>query len=325
MGRLVGLSKAAQRRLEWFIWHETHSKNVALTCRHFGIARKTWYHWAQRFDDQHLQSLEEGSRAPYHVRQPEYTPLEEQRVRQLRQRYPTAGREKLVVLYLEDYGEPIKPWTVRRIVHNKQLFAKRAIHKKRANGRKAGQKKKRITELLKEPRCGFLVEADTIVEYWQNEKRYILTAIDHYSRLAFARMYTTKAAANAADFLRRLVFLLGGRLQNVHIDNGSEFKGAFERAAHEFKIPLYHARPYQPKDKPFVERFNGILQQEYVDLGHFTLDVDRFNEGLLDWLIYYNFKRPHHALGLHRPMEFVTLSEQHTSAVLPMYSPMTQS
>ncbi|MFH1223639.1 MAG: integrase core domain-containing protein, partial [Pseudomonadota bacterium] len=117
-----------------------------------------------------------------------------------------------------------------------------------------------------------------------------------------------------------IVLLYGGAIENIHIDNGSEFKKEFERAAEQLGIELYHARPYQPKDKPLVERFNGTLKQEYIDLGNFTLDVEEFNRGLMEWIIFYNFKRPHYSLGLKRPFEFVNMK---VPKVLPMYSPIT--
>jgi len=313
--------KEVRLRLDWIILYETKfQRNTALTCRHFGIARKTFYHWYHRFNDTDLHTLTNQSRAPHLTRRPEYTYQEEQRVRELRQQYPTAGREKLVVLYQEDYGEPIKSWSMRRIVHDRKLYAKRALKTRRAKAQSRILRKKRITELLKEPRTGFLVEIDTIVIYWANERRYILTAIDYHSRLAFAYMYKSKASKHAADFLKRLHLLLGGQLTNIHIDNGSEFKREFEQAARELGVELYHARPYRAQDKPLIERFNGIIQQEYINLGHFSLDTEEFNRELLDWLIYYNFKRPHHSLGLKRPAECANMG---LTKVLPMYSPMT--
>lgn len=152
-------------------------------------------------------------------------------------------------------------------------------------------------------------------------KRYILTAVDHHSRLAFARMYSTKHARNAADFLKRLVILLDGQVKNIHIDNGTEFEAEFREAAESLKIGLYHARPYTPKDKPLVERFNGTLQQEFVNLGNFTPDAGLFNHELTEWLIFYNFVRPHHSLDLKRPAEFANMK---AARVLPMWSPITQ-
>lgn len=326
MAQALGLSKAARHRLEWVIWYEVHGRNVSLTCRHFGVARKTWYHWRCRFDETNLRRLEERSRAPLHVRSPQVTSLEEHRVRELRSRYPTAGRDKLVVLYADDYGEPVRPWVVRRLIRDHRWYAARALSHLTPRHRAQPRilRKKRVTELVREPHFGHLMEADTIVRYWNSEKRYILTAADTHAHVCFARMYPTKASRHATDFLRRLVLLCGGALQNLHVDNGSEFAGEFRTATEELGISLYHARPYRAQDKPVIERFNGVLQQEFIDLGHFTTDVEAFNADLTDYLVYYNAKRPHHSLGLKRPLEIAMLAQQQpTGRLLPMYAPMT--
>lgn len=317
------LSRQARLRLEWIIFYETKAKNNGrLTCRHFGIAPKTFYKWLNRFNETRLESLEDRSKEPINKRKPQYTYTEVVRMQELRAKYPTLGRDKLVPIYLEEYGEVIKAQSAKRIVSDFKLYAKRAVKVKRQGAWPKGLKKKRITELKLRPFTGFLIEADTIVIYFGNEKRYILTAIDYHSRFAFAYMYKSKASRNAADFLRRMVLLYGGIIENIHIDNGSEFKKEFEKAAKELKIDLIHARPYRAKDKPIIERFNGIIQQEYINLGNFTLDVEEFNRNLLDWIIFYNFKRPHHSLGLKRPIEYVKLKTE-TNNVLPMYSPIT--
>ncbi len=48
------LSREATRRLKVLDYARTHS--VAATCRHFGIARSTFYRWQSRYDPQHLSS-----------------------------------------------------------------------------------------------------------------------------------------------------------------------------------------------------------------------------------------------------------------------------
>jgi len=314
------ISREALTRLDWLIFYYTRAKeNASLVCRHYGIARKTFYKWLNQFDETNLRSLETKNRAPISKRKPEYTPEEIQKVIALRAMYPTLGRDKLQVVYEEEYRQKINPWHLRRIVHDFKLYAQRAVKNKRERLQNRILKKKRLTELRKEPFSGFLLELDTIVIYWGGNTRYVLTAIDYYSRFAFACMYKSKTSRNATDFLRRLYLLFDCRIKNIHVDNGSEFKKEFLKAAYELKIELYHARPYQPKDKPLIERFNGIIQQEYINLGHFTIDVEKFNHNLIDWLLFYNFKRPHHALGLQRPIDYVNLK----SKVLPMYSPMT--
>ena len=55
-------------------------------------------------------------------------------------------------------------------------------------------------------------------------KRYIFTAIDRHSKVAFARMYKSKSSYNAADFLNRLCYLMDGCIENIQTDNGSEFE-----------------------------------------------------------------------------------------------------
>lgn len=321
IANILKLSRNAIIRLEWIIFYETRAgSNATLVCRHFGISRKTFHKWYALFDELNLKTLEDRSRAPLNRRKAQYTYTEVVRMQDLRTNYPTLGRDKLVPIYLEDYGEPIKPQAAKRIVCDFKLYAKRAVKSNYQRSSIKGHQKKRITELLLKPFIGFCLELDTIVIYFSNEKRYIITAIDCHSRFSFAYMYKTKASRNAADFLKRLILLYGGKIENIHIDNGSEFMKEFLLAAKELGIELYHARPNTPKDKPLIERFNGILQQEFINLGNFTLDVEAFNRSLTEWIIFYNFKRPHHSLNLKRPAEFVNMG---TSNVLPMYSPKT--
>jgi transposase InsO family protein len=66
-----------------------------------------------------------------------------------------------------------------------------------------------------------------------------------------------------------------------------------------------------------VERFNPTLEYEWLNDGHFTADCRRFNEALTDWLIEYNFHRPHEALAYLTPIEYI---EQNSVNLLLMWS-----
>lgn len=79
--------------------------------------------------------------------------------------------------------------------------------------------------------------------------RYLLTAIDEVSKIAFARLYTTHSSKQAKDFLERLMYLTDKRVINLHHDNGSEFKDHFERACEQLHLPQWLSRPHTPKDK----------------------------------------------------------------------------
>src|SRR3989338_7560024 len=76
------LSPSAQLKLEWIIfYHTVGNKYVKATASHFGISRKTLHKWLSRFDETHLKSLEEHSRAPLRKRDWMVTQIEEDNIK----------------------------------------------------------------------------------------------------------------------------------------------------------------------------------------------------------------------------------------------------
>lgn len=318
--KVLNLSKEARNRLEWFIYHETKAKgNVSLTARHFGIVPKTLYKWKNLFNEKNLRTLEDGSRAPKHVRQKEITPEEETRIIALRKKHICWGKMKIAVLYERAYSTPISSWKVGYTIKRYKLYPDIKKNKQTQAKKKRNKLKIRTTKLKKKPFPGFLIALDTIVIYWRGKKRYILTAIDETSKIAFARMYTTKHSRNAADFIQRMAYLLDYELWNTCHDNGSEFEKEFQKAIRELDLGDYWSRPATPKDNPVSERFNRTVQEEFVAFGNMTDDVLLFNRNLTEWLVEYNFVRPHQTLDYETPWSFY----QKTAKVLPMYSSRT--
>lgn len=287
------LSRDAQGRLEWIIWYETTGKrNVLATCRHFHIAPKVFYTWKNRFDGIHLELLEDRSKAPKKRREKEITTEEEMRIVDLRKRHIRWGKEKLAVVYQNTHGHPISSWKIQYTIMKYKLYWNPKKNHRTQAKRRRSHEKKRITELQKQPVAGYLIALDTIVIYWNGLKRYILTAIDTTSKIAFARMYTSKSSKNAADFLRRMVYLLGEAPLHSLTDNGSEFHKEFETACRELGIAHYWSRKKTPTDNSVDERFNKTVREEFLDLGNFTPDPLQFNRAITEWLIEYTFVRP---------------------------------
>ena len=320
---LLRLSRAARGRLEWVIFFERNRQDVSLTARHFGIARKTFYKWSARFDARFLRGLEDESRAPRRTRTKEYTAWQYEHVVALRRQHIRYGKMKLLELYHQRFpgDQTISSWKIQCILQACGLYyepQKQArINRKRSRTRT----RKKITELQHRPRAGFLLCLDTVVRYWQGQKRYILTAIDRHTKVAFARMYRTHSSGSAQDFLDRLHLLLDGKIENIQTDNGSEFHRHFETACDRLGLEHYWSRVKTPKDNAVNERFNRTLQEEFIELGNMTADPEAFNSRLTEWLIEYNFRRPHQALGYLPPISF-TFKYHH---VLPMYPSSTSA
>jgi transposase InsO family protein len=312
----LSLTKEAKTRLEWFIFYETKaSENASFTCRHFGISPKIFYKWKNRFDGKNLRLLEDQDRAPKHVRQKEVTPTEEDRIIKLRKAHLRWGKVKLAKVYENEYGESISSWKFQYTIKKYKLYYHPTKNARTQKKRLQSHKKKRITELKKQPFAGFLIALDTIVIYLSDgTKRYILTAIDTVTKIAFARMYTTKSSANAADFLRRFMYLLDGECLNSLTDNGSEFHKEFINACSELGLTHYWSRSHTPKDNPICERFNRTLEDEFLAFGNMHRDPVVFNRKVTEWLIEYAFVRPHQSLGYDTPFQFYAKINK----VLPM-------
>lgn len=322
------LSAEAQLKLEWIIFYHTVGKRKAgKTAKHFGIARKTFYKWLKRFDEKNLLTLEEVSRAPRKTRMRDISYLQRDRIKKLRKKHMRWGKMKLQRRYLRVYGEKISSWKFQVVIREENLYFDKVAHTKQQKRRKRAQKhpKKRITDFVKKQEVNHLWHVDTIVfTVVEGGYRYLLTAIDEVSKVAYARLYTTHSSRQAADFLKRLEYLTEGNMVNLHHDNGSEFMKDFIKACEELKLPQWYSRVRTPTDNPVLERFNRTIQEEFVEMIDIGLeDVEEFNQRLLDWLIEYNNVRPHQTLDYLTPLEYIdqTLKEE----VLPMSSSRTVS
>lgn len=317
---LVDLSPAGRLRLEWMIFYETFDHDAYATAKHFGIAPKTFYKWFKRFNNGKVKKLEDEKKRPKHVRTWEVTAIKECRVMKIRKANMHYGKMKIKRLYFKMYDEEVSASQIGKIIRKHDLFPDQIKAEKVRNKLKNSVKKNRIQKLDIKEEHWFLLHLDTIVIYWGSVKRYILTAIDHHGKVAYARMYTTKSSRSAKDFLYRLYYLIDAPILNVQTDNGSEFFAEFEEALKQLLILHWFSRPRTPKDNSVVEKFNQTLQDEWLNDGHFTPNINDFNRELTVWLEEYNFYRPHQTLDYLAPYEYLENILAKQQKLLPMYS-----
>lgn len=326
------LSATAQLKLEWIIFYNTVGKRKAVpTAHHFGITSKTLHKWLGRFDERRLETLEEISRAPHQKRQREINQIQKVRIRKLRKAHMRWGKMKLQKLYHKEYGEDISRWKIQKVIETEKLYVDPIQQKKQQKKRKQAQNKpkQRITQFVKKHKVHHLWHVDTVLlTMTQGGYRYLLTAIDDVSKLAYARLYKSHSSQHAADFLKRLHYLTEGEIINLHHDNGTEFEKDFVTACKALSLPQWYSRVRTPKDNAVLERFNRTIQEEFVDMTETPIeDIQSFNLELTEWLIEYNSVRPHQALDYLTPLEYIDILQH--NKVLPMSSshtilPLTQ-
>lgn len=56
-----------------------------------------------------------------------------------------------------------------------------------------------------------------------------------------------------------------------------------------------------------VERFNRTVSEDFIVHHRAALrdDLSRFNDALVDWLLWYDTERPHEALGMVSPLRYI--------------------
>ena len=313
---LLKLSKQAKQKLEWFIYYYSKAGEKALTtCRYFGIGKTAFYKWLSVFDETNLKALEEGSRAPVNRRAHALEPIIEQRIIGLRKLHPEYGKMKLQALYQFHYHEYISSWQCQLVIEKYKL--QRRADKTNRNFRKQSISKRRIQTLTKQSKPGFLVAFDSIEINWNGKRVYIVTAIDTVSKIAWARAYTSHTSATTKDLFQRLYVLVFGRISNALQDNGSEFEKYFQQLLASMDIPQYFSRVKTPKDNPVCERFNRTVKSEFLRMGNMTSDLKELNKRLTQWLVKYNFYRPHQTLKYLTPIAYYTqyLQKEYLSAM----------
>lgn len=323
------LSLDAQIKLEWIIfYYSVSSENAKATAKHFGISRKTIHKWLGRFNETHLQSLEEHSRAPKTKRDWMVTLKEEDNIKNLRKKNMELGKRKLRRIYFREYGVWISTWKIERVIRKHALYPDLKKHDKLVEKKRKSEPKIRINTVKDQIRrvkeFGFLWHIDAIIIWWYGQRRIIFTALEDITKIGFARVYTSNKSNYAEDFLKRLMYLVEGKVSLMHSDNGSEFKGDFERACEKLNVFQIYSRPYTPKDNPALERFNSTVQHEWLDYSEVGLDdILPANLDLTTWLVKYNSYRPHSALDLDTPLEYA--HKNFFNKVLPMWPAYTKT
>jgi transposase len=311
------LTDKAQLRLEWIVFYYTAgNSNAAYTAKHFGIQRSVFYFWFVRFDEKRLKTLEDRPSKPKRTRRWQPDPIVLARMIRLRREFIHWSKIKLSKVYENRYGKEISSWQFQRVIEEFNLYPKRKSRTYAGNGAK-----KQIITLEIRQKAEDLFSIDTKILWLFGLKTYIITAVGHTGKLAYARAYRNHPSRVAADFLDRLEYLIGkDNLAIILTDNGSEFKKDFDKACQKKNLQRYYSRPRTPKDNPEVERFNKTLIYEWLNDGNCSPDLDRFNKLITDWLIIYNNVRPHQSLDYLTPLQYAEkhglLSKRSSSSTL---------
>jgi transposase InsO family protein len=129
-------------------------------------------------------------------------------------------------------------------------------------------------------------------------------AVDDTSRVAYVEILDDEKGATCGEFLRRAIAwfaTLGVIVQRVMTDNGTGYRSkAHAAVVAELGVRHVRTRPYRPRTNGKAERFIKTLQVEWAYAASYQNHQHRA-AALGPWLEYYNWRRPHSALGHKTP------------------------
>ena len=288
--------------------------SARLTCRHFDISPQTFYRWKRRYDPRHIQSLEDRSHRPRHVRQPTYSKELVEAVLSLREEYPRWGKDKLAVL-LHDKGYHCSVSTVGRILH--RLKERGVLREPVPNHISARKRQRQRPYAIRKPKEYVAKEPGDIVELDTLDIRPLpgvvlkhFTARDIVSRWDVLEAHTRASSHTASAFIDVLLRRMPFPVRAIQVDGGSEFQDAFEAECQKRGIKLFVLPPRSPKLNGHVERAQRTHTEEFYEVTDSSFEISELNQALLKWEQVYDTIRPHQALGYLTPQQFLTRHQQ---------------
>jgi len=305
------ITEEAKERCRILAFWEKHGD--AATTEAFKVSRRTLFRWQKNLEKSlgKLEGLNKGSTARKRRNKREIPEKVKEFILNERKFDPHLSKDKLAVLMKEDGVADLSASTVGRMLSDLKKqgvlpkYTKLSYYAKSDSWREKTRQKRK--KLRSKDHTGGLVKADTIVRFTDGIKRYIVTAIDKESKFAFAFAYKNHTSAGTTDFMKKFKEVAPVTLTHIQTDNGSEFAKNFEIHLEKDGVVHFHTYPRCPKMNSEIERFNRTLSDAFIKRNRLLLahDIDEFNTRLMEWLLWYNTRRPHWTLGLVSPLRYI--------------------
>jgi transposase InsO family protein len=139
--------------------------------------------------------------------------------------------------------------------------------------------------------------------------RFLHTALDDRTRLAYSEILDDEQGATAAEFWHRAhdwFSVHGINVERALTDNGACYRSrAWAGALAANRVEHTRTRPYRPQTNGKVERFHRILLEEWAYIRAWTSEAQR-HAAYRGFMHFYNHHRSHGALNWATPIDTLT-------------------
>ena len=294
--------------------------NVSKACKVMGLSRDTFYRYKSAVEEGGVTALLEQNRRKPNLKN-RMDSMTEQAVIAYAIEFPAHGQHRasneLRKRGIFVSGSGVRSVWVRNGLGNFKLRLKKLESQVASNEIiltesqvAALERKKHDDEACGEidtAHPGYLGSQDTFyVGTFKGVGRvYQQTFVDTYSKVAFAKLYTTKTPITAADMLndKVLPFFETQDLPMLRIltDRGTEYCGKAEQHDYQLYLALNDiehtkTKVQSPQTNGICERFHKTILQEFYQTTlrkKIYMDIESLQKDLDEWIYYYNNERTH--------------------------------
>src|SRR6185437_101425 len=281
-----------EQRIRFVVAALRSEQSLSNLCREFGVSRPTGRLWLERYRSGGVEAIAERSRRPHHSPRQTAVCLE-QRVVELRRRYPDWGARKLQVL-LDAAGTQLTASTIHRILLRHGMVHSEDRH------RPAPQRFERATP-------NELWQMDFKGPKSWHQTVGPLSILDDHSRYVIALEALGSTRAEPVRERLEQAFQECGVPQSMLMDHGVPWWSWAGPAAASTGLALWLMKQGirlhwsgigHPQTQGKVERFHGTLQRALDKRG---LDGQSPQHWLDCYRWEHNHLRPHEALDMQTP------------------------
>ena len=301
-------SEVAKERARIIKFYEEFGEKA--TKEAFGADRKVISRWKQRLKENkgNIRSLIPISTKPNNVRKSKIDPKIIEKIKEIRQERYKLSKYKIKV-FIDEYCKQerikeISESSIGLIIKKNNMFYQPTYSLPIHKARRKRERVERVKYSPKVKEIGYIV-ADTVVVRENGITRYFYNAIDVRSRFSFSYYFKEQTSSNMIVFYNMFKKVFPYKITTWQNDNGHENLGDFQKLLKEEKVKQVFSYPRCPKINAYIERFNRIFREEFLNIHGVLMKDDLFDELLIDWLIYYNSQRPHFSLNLKSPLQFM--------------------
>lgn len=273
---------------------EWTGNTISSICKRYGVSRKTYYKWKNRYKQKGIDGLSDLSRRPHTIKyNKKITSEVEETILDLRltKRF---GCSRIKFRLRKALRISLSTRTIYKMLKRHGLNILRCQYRKRRYKRFA----------LKHPND--MVQMDILGPFYTNnsgERNYIISCLDDCSRKVTSKWCERKRSADILNVLEDWIMVNGKPTKIMH-DNGKQFtSNIFKRFLVHNHIKDKRIPNSYPQLQGKIEAYNKVVKNEFLALEDIILNIE---DGKLRYDMFvkaYNETREHGGINGLTPSE----------------------